>query len=189
MVKVKICGFTREADLEVALESGVDLVGFVRHPSSARYLPPNRVQELAERVPESVSVVEVFHKTEPSVLENGYVQGFEIDNLAPQQELIQVVRVGKPYTLHPQAKFLLIDSATEKLQGGTGLRVDWDIAAELVKNAPLPVFLAGGLTPENVREAIEKVRPYGVDVSSGVEIAPGVKDHKKVRDFLLSIRN
>ena len=187
MTRVKICGITNSEDMEAALVAGADYVGIVRAPSSPRYVdnPEALVNQAAGRA----AVIAVYgHFTSDS-----YVQLFDsIQTISdvPIANLLRVVRFGEPGVENPVdcgAGPLLLDAYHREAFGGTGLTVDWDLAAEIVRKCERPVFLAGGLTPENVAHAIRRVRPYAVDVSSGVESSPGKKDHDKVVAFVKAV--
>jgi len=189
VTRVKICGITNAADMEAALAAGADYVGIVREPSSPRYVE-NPV-ELAGLAAGCAPVIGVYGE----VFADRYVEVFDsIQTLSDidMPGLLKVFRLGET----PVDKIVeratgpvLLDSFHPKAYGGTGSVADWDQAAEVVRNCAHPVFLAGGLTPENVAEAIHRVRPFAVDVSSGVEKAKGKKDLSKVRDFITAVRN
>lgn len=205
MVKVKICGLTNREDAEYAIEQGADALGFVYEPTSPRYLGEDE-EKLA--VPHTlapyvlcVAVYGNFHNgwagyTGCNVIQ--YAGGDPWPNPLPY---ILAARPGptdevEPFVKaleqmvgeHEGVKGILLDAFDPEQFGGTGKRLDWNFAAEVVRSVALPVILAGGLTPDNVAEAIRIVRPYGVDVSSGVELSPGVKDSIKVRDFIAAAK-
>lgn len=185
MVKVKICGLTRHEDVWAAIEAGADAIGLVRHPASPRFVPDEFVQEVVREVGPFVPVVEVFVGFEGSASPSTVIQAYK----APvhiKRRFIQVHHLGEPLSENPPQTYL-IDASVNGLHGGTGVTVDWHVAAAFVKEFPQTI-LAGGLTPDNVAEAIQIVRPYAVDVASGVEASPGVKDLAKVRDFISAVR-
>lgn len=197
MTRVKICGITRKEDAFTAIEAGADALGFVFEPTSPRFLGDSeRARELIQSIPPFITRVAVFGvlPTElpaPALLCDAlqFVSGTPP---VTGQWLIKVIRSEKEASAYTEdalsAHALLVDALSETCLGGTGELADWDFARELVRVVRLPVILAGGLTPENVREAIRCVRPYAVDVSSGVEREPGVKDKKKIIDFLSAVR-
>lgn len=191
VTRVKICGLTNPADAEWAIECGADALGFVFERQSPRYVG----EELSwlssmSPLPPKVAVFGVVDRPVPKGIFD-IVQGVEWECFPePSPKRIHVVRL-KPgqapedvleTMIHANA--VLLDAYHEGKYGGSGKTVDWEQASEIVQRSSLPILLAGGLTPENVAEAIGAVRPFGVDVSSGVEDKPGLKDHAKVRDFI-----
>lgn len=206
-VRVKICGLTREEDLAVAVAAGADAVGFiVGVPSSPRNLTLERAEMLLSQVPifvDSVVVmapksikqlVEVCEGLKPSAIQihgKEQLDSSEIREKIKDTRLIKTVYVTESAlneTAIEDSKMfdaLLLDSFSKGQYGGTGKVHDWTLSRQIKEAvAPVPVILAGGLKPENVKEAILKVQPYAVDVASGVELSPGVKDHEKVRTFV-----
>jgi|YelNatPaOPRAMG01_1025707.scaffolds.fasta_scaffold63559_2 phosphoribosylanthranilate isomerase len=206
MVKVKICGITREEDLEDAVSAGADIVGFIVDvPSSPRSLKPQDATHLISKVPSSVSSVavtvlrdldgltKVFNlgadylqlHGEPSLIVNLAKEGFL------KKDVIGVVNARLPNALklaidYSQLfKIVLLDSLRNGCLGGSGETHDWRVS-RMIRDTiqPRPLILAGGLTPENVGIAVSTVKPYGVDVSTGVEAKPGVKDREKVFKFI-----
>ena len=197
MIKIKICGLTRASDAELAAELGADALGFVHERESPRYIGddlPTWVARLSPFVPK----VAVFGRVDRPALKSVFdlVQGAEWD-LFPEAaaKRLHTVRLrpgSKAADLVQRtvdAAALVLDAHSDAAFGGTGVRVDPDVAAEIVQRSERPVILAGGLTPENVAAAIRRVRPYAVDVSSGVEDGkPGLKDPTKLRDFIQAAR-
>jgi phosphoribosylanthranilate isomerase len=204
---VKICGLTREEDLAVAVAAGADAVGFiVGVPSSPRNLTLEMAEMLLSQVPifvDSVVVtapksikqlVEVCEGLKPSAIQihgKEQLDSSEIREKIKDTRLIKTVYVTEDAlneTAIEDCKMfdaLLLDSFSKGQYGGTGKVHDWTLSRQIKEAvAPVPVILAGGLKPENVKEAILKVQPYAVDVASGVELSPGVKDHEKVRAFV-----
>jgi phosphoribosylanthranilate isomerase len=181
---VKICGITNEADLETALEAGADYIGIVREPSSPRYV--ENPMEMARLAAGRAAVIGVYGE----YYEDEKVQVFDsIQTISSPilANVLRTVRLGKEGVDNVVDELscpILLDAYSPFHFGGGGETVDWDIAQVIVQNYTFPVFLAGGLDPENVAEAIHKVSPFAVDVSSGVESAPGRKDHVKVRAFI-----
>lgn len=193
MTRVKICGLTRLEDVLLAVEAGADAVGFVLEPTSPRCVPPDRLRALLEAVPAWVSRVLVYGPR-PEVLPDvpfDYVQC--LPPAPPAGRWLGCVRLGPERVPCPDlgefqgAEAIVLDAFHPGAYGGTGRTVDWGLAARFASGCGKPVILAGGLRPENVGEAIRTVRPYAVDVSSGVEARPGEKDHGWLRAFLQAV--
>lgn len=195
---IKICGLIREEDAVLAAELGVDALGFVFEPSSPRCVGgiDDWGPEWLARIP--LEKIAVFGSA-PDHFPRAHfdtIQASDWSMAAGLQGMKRqvVARMGinesaeRMVRLAPGADRLLLDAFHRLAYGGTGLTVDWDVAAEVVRKSPIPVVLAGGLTPDNVAEAIQIVRPFGVDVSSGVEVSPGVKDAGKMREFVSEAR-
>jgi phosphoribosylanthranilate isomerase len=206
-VRVKICGITRKEDLEAAAAAGADAVGFVVGvSSSSRTLSLAEAEKLIRRVPPFVKtvlvtvpasledLVETCEAVNPDAVqihgENLQDVGAVRDKL-PAKLLIGAVKAGSPDavgTLVEAAKMLdavLLDSFVQGKHGGTGVVHDWNVSQRVKQLVhPKPLILAGGLNPENVAEAVRTVEPYAVDVSSGVERQPGVKDYQKMVEFV-----
>ena len=196
VTRVKICGLTNAADAETAVEEGADALGFNFERSSKRFVGDGELTWLSVLPPFPVKVA-VFGRVDRPVPRGLFdvIQGVEWDVFPePSPKRIHVVRLRQGQTAADlmetviHASMVLIDSYSESAYGGTGKRVDCGLAAEIVRLSNLPVMLAGGLTPDNVAEAIQIVRPYAVDVSSGVEEKPGIKDAKRLRDFIQAVR-
>lgn len=203
---MKVCGLTREEDVAIAVEAGADAVGFILGiPSSPRNLTLEKAERLVSKVPvfvDSVIVtapksfewlIEVVQRVKPSAIQihgKEQLDFTEIRRKLGNTRLIKTVYVKEALdkeTLEELKDFdaILLDSFSKGQYGGTGKIHDWGLSAkirEAVKH--VPVILAGGLKSENVKEAILKVQPYAVDVASGVEQEPGIKDHEKVRAFV-----
>ena len=201
MVKVKICGLTRQEDAELALECGADAIGFVYEPSSPRFVgdDPDKLAVPHAMAPytQCVAVYGNYQNgwtgyTGCNVIQYAdgdpwpnplpYVLACRLSGADEVEPFVRAVEsnVGE----HEGVKGVLLDAYDPDFFGGTGKTIDWQAAAEIVRLLGLPVILAGGLTPENVNEAIRIVKPYAVDVSSGVELSAGVKDSYKLRDFI-----
>ncbi|MBE0505047.1 MAG: phosphoribosylanthranilate isomerase [Desulfuromonadales bacterium] len=197
MVKIKICGITEPGDALHAVDCGADALGFVFYERSPRAITPDKAQAIIAQLPPFVTVVGLFVNEDPRIIRDvadhchlDVIQYHgdetpETVQMAPRRS-IRALRIKGDATIDDFAAYpasgLLIDAWVEGVFGGTGVLSNWQIAAEIAKKRP--VILAGGLTPENVAAAIQAVRPYGVDVSSGVENAPGRKDRKKVAAFI-----
>lgn len=201
MVRVKICGLTCEEDIHVAVRYGAHAIGFVFEPSSSRYIGDRAdVLDLLRSVPPFVVRVAVFGSLRdlPAELwqEFAAVQFVSGEGVTLPLHLrrIRAVRLRReedvPHALRLQdeADALLVDAYHPQKMGGTGETANWRLARLLRDEAIKPVILAGGLTPDNVCDAIAQVQPFAVDVSSGVESAPGKKDHLKVKEFIANVR-
>lgn len=211
MVHVKICGITRYEDLRVAIDAGADLIGFIIGvTSSQRNLGLAKAKELISKVHKDVSSVAVtVFKTKEELtkicneLETDYLQihgNFQSILKSVPETLSKERIIGAVDGRNPDASELsvrvsdifhtiLLDSTTHDGLGGTGITHDWNLSRRIRDTIyPNRLILAGGLTSENVEDAIEKVRPYGVDVSTGIEEKPGIKDHKKIFDFITRVK-
>ncbi len=198
MVKVKICGITNVEDALGAIEFGADALGFIFYPPSRRYVTPEKAKTIIDQLPPFTLKIGVFVNEEPETilktlnecrLDGAQLHGQEspefcahfrrrvIKGLRPQREE-EVARIGEY-----KVDALLLDSYHPDMVGGTGATFDWELAVA-AKMFGMPVILSGGLTPENVAEAVRLVKPYAVDVASGVETFQGKKDLDKVRNFI-----
>ncbi len=192
VIRVKICGLTNAHDSEVAIDAGADALGFNFERTSPRYVGDGELAWLSVLPPIPVKVA-VFGRVDRPVPKGLFdvVQGVEWEVFPePAPKRIHVVRLRagqKPQDVVDtlvHANLVILDAFSDSGWGGTGHKVDWDLAAEVVKLSRTPIMLAGGLSPENVAEAVARVKPFGVDVSSGVEERPGVKDTGKIRAFI-----
>jgi phosphoribosylanthranilate isomerase len=197
-VKVKICGNTSLADAQAAVEAGADMLGFIFCKASPRYVTVEKVADIARPLPPNVVKVGVFVNPTEELVTQAIAEcglnmlqfhGEESPEFCTQFGMMSMkafrVRNGaslEALTDYPTDAWLL-DTYSPGQAGGTGKTFNWDLAVE-AKKLGKPIFLAGGLTPENVAEAVARVNPFAVDVSSGVESAPGKKDHAKVRAFI-----
>ncbi|MBS0152567.1 MAG: phosphoribosylanthranilate isomerase [Nitrospira sp.] len=205
MVKIKICGITNVEDAKVAVAAGADALGFVLYRKSPRFVEAAMVRRIVAGLPPFVLPVGVFVNEEPSLVRSilddcglalAQLHGDEPASYCQDlgRPVLKALRLKNRGTFLALAEFqgranvrgVLIDAFSNQAYGGTGQTVDWTLAQEAARSTP--VVLAGGLTPANVAEAIARVRPYGVDVSSGVELSPGKKDHDKVRTFIEAAR-
>lgn len=199
MTRVKICGITRAEDAELAVSLGASALGFVMWPRSPRFVEPARARDIVRALPPFVTPVGVFvdqpagHvKDVVAVVGLGAVQLHGNEDVgfcrAIGRRAIKAASVAQAAALTafwPAEVTLLLDAVDADRRGGTGQTVDWAAAAALASQRR--IILAGGLTPENVAEAIRTVRPFAVDVSSGVESAPGVKDGQRLRAFFAAV--
>ncbi len=211
MTVVKICGLTNLDDAQCAVEAGADLLGFILYPKSPRFIPPARIAPittaLRDLAPTMVTVGVFVNETPDNIVRALDEAGLDLAQLSgdePPDDLralqgrgYKAVReaTGAQSYLSPiqtpNAKLqnqpdLLLDANHPTLYGGSGMRADESLAAALSQKCRL--LLAGGLTPDNVANAIRMARPWGVDVSSGIESAPGRKDHAKVRAFIAAAK-
>jgi phosphoribosylanthranilate isomerase len=192
VMRVKICGLTNAHDSEAAIDAGADALGFVFERTSPRFVGDGELAWLSVLPPVPVKVA-VFGRVDRPVPKGLFdvVQGVEWEVFPePSPKRIHAIRLRpgqKPQDVVDtlvHANLVVLDAFSQSGWGGTGERIDWELAAEVVKLSHTPIMLAGGLTPENVAEAVARVKPFGVDVSSGVEERPGVKDIGKVRAFV-----
>lgn len=198
-VRVKICGITNLDDALAAVDAGADALGFMFYEKSPRNLPVKVAADIIRRLPPFVAKVAVFvNATEETVRKTAAECGLDTlqfhGDEKPQfcgkfspLKVYKAFRIQGPESLrllqHYDTDAWLLDSFVPDTLGGTGAKLNWDWAVEATKLGR-PIILAGGLTPENVAGAARNVRPYAVDVSSGVESSPGKKDHKKICDFI-----
>ena len=197
-VKVKICGITSLEDAFGALEAGADALGFIFYSQSPRYITPKAAREIIAALPPFVAKVGVFVNASAAevgqIVERTGIGTLQFHGEEPPEfcrqfraQTIKAFRIANAESLQELPAFetnaWLLDSCVPGQQGGTGVAFNWDLARQAV-TLKRPIILAGGLNPENVIDAVRQVRPYAVDVSSGVEISPGKKDPQKVRDFI-----
>lgn len=203
--KIKICGITNATDALAAVEAGADALGFVFHRQSPRWVDAKVVKAIVSDLPPFVLPVGVFVDEDANVVRDLMDEcGLALAQLHGDEPASYCERLGRPvvkairlkdrgsllalaeFRGRAQVRGFVVDAFSEDAYGGTGQTADWNLAAEAANAAR--ILLAGGLTPANVVEAIERVRPYGVDVSSGVEASPGKKDPEKVRAFICAVR-
>lgn len=198
MVRVKICGLARVEDVERAVNLGADALGFVLEPSSPRCVLDREEMKRFLHAPHSLGPyspprVMVYGKaTAPPPWRYDFVQAYEFASPTPIYGKVLTVRPTPEFNpssllalvdlLDPWA--LNVDAFDAKLAGGTGKRVDLEFVKRVAGVGARPLIVAGGLTPENVAEVVQAIRPYAVDVSTGVESSPGIKDPVKLRDFI-----
>jgi phosphoribosylanthranilate isomerase len=188
---VKICGITLAEDADAAVTAGADAIGFVFWPGSPRFIDPYRARAIAATLPPFVTTVGVF-VNQPidyvsgvaSLVRLGAVQlhGDETIEYAAAlaRPVVKAMSLGdQRVSAWPAQTTVLLDVHDPVRRGGTGRTIDWTAAAAVA--AGRRILLAGGLTPDNVAEAVARVRPFGIDVSSGVERTPGIKDHERLR--------
>lgn len=198
-VKVKICGITNWPDARCACRAGADFLGFNFYTRSPRYIDPGKARRIVRRLPEGVASVGVFvNEPEEDLVRIARSVGLQYAQLhgdetpaevsrlrraLPAVKIIKAIRVRNGFHVKQLTRFriasaILLDGFDARRRGGTGKTFDWSLAARA--NGRPRIFLAGGLTPKNVAEAIRVARPYAIDVCSGVESSPGKKDHARI---------
>src|ERR1017187_9796836 len=200
--QVKICGITNVADARAAAEAGADMIGLNFYDGSPRHITLATAVEISRALPPFALRVGVFVNPDEALVNRaiadcglGMLQfhGDESSEFCTQFGLMcmKAIRVRDEASLQQLKNFhtdaFLLDAHSKSGLGGTGEKFNWELAIEAQKFGK-PIFLAGGLTPENVADAVRQVRPFGVDVSSGVDISPGRKDHAKLRAFINAVK-
>jgi phosphoribosylanthranilate isomerase len=213
MVKVKICGITNFEDAVAATEAGADMLGFNFYRPSSRYIEPERAREIIDQIRgtdanSSMQMVGVF-VDEPIESMTQIAKDLRLDalqlhgdespefcaemkSLVTDKTIIKALRVNGSFDPQTGASYavqaIMLDAFHEQLRGGTGRVIDWDIASTVRDLVPR-LFLSGGLSPENVGEAISRVQPFAVDACSSLESSPGRKDASRIREFVRAVRN
>ena len=199
--RIKICGLTRPEDVDAAVAAGADAIGFVFYPRSPRYVPPGQAAALVRRLPPFVLAVGLFVNEQAECIQAILDQvPLNLLQFHGDERPEDCARWGRPWIraarvrpgldlLQYAARFsgaraLLLDAFVEGYGGG-GHVFDWRL---IPPDLSLPVILSGGLTPDNVADAVRRVRPVAVDVSSGVEAGKGIKDHQRMADFVAAVR-
>ena len=204
MTKVKICGITNLKDAEAAVKAGCDALGFVFYKKSRRYVRPEKVKEITKKLPKRIAKAGVFvNAREKEILRIAKLCKLDIlqfhGNESPEfcrkfkgYKIIKAFRIKDELDLKQVLRYktfaYLFDTFVKSKIGGTGKKFDWKLIRH-IDNIKRPVFLSGGLTAENVKQAINAVRPHWVDVSSSVEEKPGKKDHKKLTRFIRAAKS
>lgn len=201
-VRIKVCGLTRPEDALLACRLGADAAGFIFYKKSPRYICPEEAGRITALLPPFVSRVGVFVDESPERVRDVFrIAGLDIAQLHGQEppeslphypgRIIKAFRVQGQESLQELSRYspdaFLLDTYRPGQPGGTGAIFDWSVAVQAKQAGP--VILAGGLGPDNIAEAIRTVEPYGVDVSSGVESEPGIKDPEKLRRFIITCRS
>lgn len=198
-VRVKICGITRVEDAVSALECGADAIGLVFYDKSPRFVDMSTAKRISQAVGPFVSVVGLFVNAKPAEVNSTAKHvGLDILQFHGDEDESYCQKFHRPYLkairmrsglgaatvagAYPSARGLLFDAWNKEKYGGTGETFDW---SRVPKKLSQPVILAGGLTPTNVEEAVKATNPYAVDVSGGVEIAPGIKSEPLIKQFIL----
>jgi phosphoribosylanthranilate isomerase len=195
MLLVKVCGITRLEDAEAAVAAGARALGFIFWPESPRFLDPHRARAIVSALPPFVTTVGVF-VNQPIAYVNGVAALARLSavQLHGDETIDEAARVARPVVkaigvsaatqagaadAWPARVTMLVDAHDPRRRGGTGRTIDWTVAAAIA--ARRRTILSGGLTADNVADAVARVRPFGIDISSGVERAPGIKDHARMR--------
>jgi phosphoribosylanthranilate isomerase len=204
-VKVKICGITNWPDARRSVDAGADFLGFNFYAGSPRYVTPAKARQIVRRLPKGISSVGVFvNETEEKMLEIAQTVGLDhvqlhgdespatVERMERSLPVIKALRVRKSFRVSRLTRFkhasaLLLDGFDAKHWGGAGKTFNWRVAKRTPRSAKL--FLAGGITPENVAQAIRIAMPYAVDVCSGIEAKPGKKDPKRLKAFMREVEN
>ena len=201
--RIKVCGITEPEDARIAVAAGADGLGFIFVPQSPRHIDPDMVRKITRELPPLVDAVGVFVDEEMEVVEEimqycclSFIQlhGSETPDYCEKISC----RVIKSFSIGPATKSedfapyaeavsgFLLDTYHKDMAGGTGMVFDWNLVGQI--QPPGPIILAGGLNPENIGEAIRQVKPFAVDVNSGVEYQPGRKDTEKLKNFADEVR-
>ncbi len=205
MTFVKICGITNLPDALVAVSEGADALGFNFYRNSSRYVDPIEARRIIEQIPTNVLTVGVFVNEETpekvkAVANEAGVSALQLHgdespdycSVLRDSYVIKAFAVSEAFDVRTTQEYsvdaVLLDASHHKLRGGTGQVIDWSVAKR-VGELGVKMFLAGGLTPENVREAIDTVNPYAVDACSGLERVPGMKDHNRLQAFFKAVRS
>lgn len=203
ITKVKFCGITNLQDAISAAELGADALGFVFYPKSPRFISPKNAKEIIKKLPPFISMVGLFVNQSKSEVEEVIkgcplnllqFHGDENEAFCKQYNLpyIKAISMKSDVDLlkcvqeYNSAKALLLDTFSKDARGGSGEVFDWKM---IPPNTLKPIIVAGGLTPDNVQTLLEVISPYGVDVSSGIEINKGLKDYKLMKKFILGVTN
>lgn len=201
--RIKVCGFTEVDDALAAVDAGIDAIGLVFYPPSPRDVSLERAAAIVRALPAFVTTVGLFVDTDPArVRETRDHVGFDLVQYHGDETPTQCAEAGIPFIkalrvragldllhcakLFRDARGLLLDAYQPGVPGGTGHRFDWSL---IPADLPLPLILSGGLDPANVGEALRQVRPYAVDVSSGVERSKGIKCADRIRAFVTGVRH
>lgn len=203
-IKVKICGITNWKDAKIAIDAGADALGFNFYAKSPRRIAVSRAKEIIRHMPSHVTAVGVFvngsasavlriaQTTNLGMLQlHGEESCATVERLAQEYPVIKAFRAGPRFRArelkkYPGAVGFLLDGYDAEHRGGTGKRFDWNVARDAKRYGP--VILAGGLRAENVDDAIRRVKPFGLDVCSGVETRPGKKNAKKVKQLMARVK-
>jgi phosphoribosylanthranilate isomerase len=205
MTIIKICGITNLDDALAAVAAGADALGFNFYKASPRYIAPQNARAIIEQLPGSVLTVGIFVneslKSARSIANQTGIAALQLHGdespdycreLARDHCVIKTFAVSGDFNIHLTQAYkvdaIMLDTRDNRLRGGTGRAFDWSVAQRVCQLVP-KLFLAGGLSPENIEEAIETVRPYAVDACSALEDTPGKKNHERMRAFVKTARN
>ena len=206
MTKVKICGITNLEDALLSAKFGADALGFNFYPKSPRYISPDRVRKIIDQLPKKVLKVGVFvNESSDVILETASAAKLDVIQLHGEEtpafvrelkaktnlEIIKAFRVSESFqpekVLQYEVDAVLLDTYSRYEHGGTGKTFDWEIAKKVREIFP-KMYLAGGLSAENVKRAILEVKPFAVDACSAVEEVKGIKNHTKVKSFIFQVK-
>jgi phosphoribosylanthranilate isomerase len=202
MTLIKICGITNLEDAVAAVAAGADALGFNFYKASPRYTTPQNARAIIEQLPDSILKVGVFVNEEyvSSIADEAGVTAVQLHGdespdycrKLTDKYVIKAFAVSNDFDPQTPARYqvnaIMLDTKHNTLRGGTGRAFDWSIAQQVSKLVP-NIYLAGGLSPENVAEAIETVHPYAVDACSSLETKPGTKNHERMRAFVAAVRS
>ncbi len=200
MTLIKICGITNFEDAQAAVAAGADALGFNFYKPSPRYITPQNAREIIQQLPASILTVGILVdeslKSARSIANQTGIAALQLHGdespdycreLARDHCVIKTLAVSGDFNVHLTQAYkvdaIMLDTRDKSLRGGTGRAFDWTVAKQVSELVP-KLFLAGGLSPENIQEAIETVRPYAVDACSALEDAPGRKNHERIRAFV-----
>ncbi len=201
MTRIKICGTTNLDDALIAVEAGADALGFIFVPNTPRYLHPDEAAKIIEELPPFITTVGLFVNAEQkeidTIANNCSLDAIQLHGEEPPELCVTLNRrVVKAFRVKDESSLsrlhdyhvraYLLDTYVKGTMGGTGKVFDWNLAVKAKQYGR--IILAGGLNPDNIASAILQVRPYGVDVSSGVEVSPGRKDPAKIKAFIGAVR-
>lgn len=202
--QIKICGVTNAKDARACVELGADMIGFNFYPASPRYIEPTIVRRIVDTLPAGASAVGVFVDADPGEIRkvaktagvrcvqlHGHATHESCNELAQEFRVIRAISTDAQFQAEHTAAFshcdVLIDAYHPELRGGTGQTCDWSAARAAMRHTRF-LILSGGLDAQNVGRAIAAVAPHAVDVCSGIESAPGVKDHSALEQFISAVR-
>lgn len=206
MTLVKICGITNLDDALAAVAAGADALGFNFYKPSPRYITPQRVSDIVEQLPDSLLAVGVFVNEESpdavrSIAREAGIKALQLHGdespeycreLAADHYVIKTLAVSSSFDMETvkayKVEAIMLDTRDNSLRGGTGRVFDWSVAQQVSRSIPR-LFLAGGLSPENIENAIRTVRPFAVDACSALEDSPGKKNHERMRVFVNTVRS
>jgi len=205
VTKVKICGITNLDDALIASDAGADMLGFNFYEKSPRYIQPETARQIVEQLPASVLKVGVFVNVESTTMLKDMASGLGLELLQlhgdespeycaelSEYQVMKALAVSEDFQPEDVSRYkvdsILLDTSDRNLHGGTGRTFNWTIA-QRVKGLVPKLFLAGGLSPENVVEAVTLVQPFAVDTCSAVESSPGRKDYQRMRQFVQAVRD
>ena len=203
MTLVKICGITNLNDAHAAVAAGADVLGFNFYKPSPRYIAPQSAREIIDQLPDSILTVGVFVNEESpeavkAIANTSGVKALQLhgdespDYCRALNSVIKTLAVSGSFDFEQLEAYevdaIMLDTKDNRLRGGTGRVFDWSIAQRVSRLVP-KLYLAGGLSPENVGEAVALVQPYAVDACSSLEQKPGIKDHERIRVFIDQVRS